>query len=62
MQEADNKTRELYTEIAEKGVYIINDSSWSMFNDGLLRYNKYIYILKSSTIIQGIMKMNYSDL
>ena len=51
MQEADNKTRELYTKIGEKGVYVIDDLSWSMSDNGLLRYNKCIYIPKSSAVI-----------
>ena len=62
MQEADNKARKLCTKIAEKRVHIIDDLPWSMSNDRLLRYNKYVYILKSSTVIQEIIKINYSDL
>ena len=62
VQEADNKARELCIKIAEKGVYIIDDSPWSMSNDGLLRYNECVYIPKSSAVIQEIIKVNYSDL
>ena len=62
IQEADNEARKLCTKMAEKGVCIINDSPWSMSDDGLLRSNKCVYILKSSIVIQEIMKMNYSDL
>ena len=62
VQEADNKVRKFHIKMAEKRVHIIDDLPWSMSNDRLLRYNKYVYILKSSTVIQEIIKINYSDL
>ena len=61
VQEADNEARELHLKMAEKGVCTIDDSPWSMSNDGLLRYNKCIYIPKSSAVIQEIIKVNHSD-